>query len=118
MESSSTQAYLEMARAVFDYYLQGRVSAVHVKEDITRYIEKLQNFVLWHYQSGSKYDTPFWDYAKTLTFKDKEFTDFLEYSKISDCIPVTYGGSTKHKFYGQWPPYSFKKWNEGMTLNT
>ena len=118
MESSSTQAYLEMARAVFDYYLQGKVSAVHVKEDIRRYIEKLQNFVLWHYQSGSKYDTPFWDYAKTLTFKDKEFTDFLDYSKISDCIPVTYGGSTKHKFYGQWPPYSFKKWNEGMTLNT
>ena len=48
----------------------------------------------------------------------KNFTNFLEYSKISDCIPVTYGGSTKHKFYGQWPPYSFKKWNEGMTLNT
>ena len=71
LESSSTQAYLEMARAVFDYYLQGRVSAVHVKEDIRRYIKKLQNFVLWHYQFGSKYDTPFWDYAKTLTFKDE-----------------------------------------------
>ena len=45
LESSSTQTYIEMARAVFDYYLQGRVSAVHVKEDITEYIKKLQNFV-------------------------------------------------------------------------
>ena len=48
----------------------------------------------------------------------KQFDEFLGYSKISDCIPVTYGGSTQHKFYGQWPPYSFKNWNEGMTLNT
>ena len=71
LESSSTQTYIEMVRAVFDYYLQGKVSAVHVKEDIRRIYKKLQNFVLWHYQSGSKYDTPFWDYAKTLTFKDE-----------------------------------------------
>ena len=42
LESSSTQAYLEMARAVFDYYLQGRVSAVHVKEDITRYMKNFK----------------------------------------------------------------------------
>ena len=107
-----------MARAVFDYYLQGRVSAVHVKEDMTEYIKKLQNFVLWHYQFGSKYDTPFWEYAKTLTFKDETFDKFLGYSKISDCIPITYGGTTQNKLYGQWPAYSFKNWNEGMTLNT
>ena len=118
MESSSTQAYLEMTRAVFDYYLQGKVSAVHVKEDIIRYIKKLQNFILWHYQSGSKYDTPFWEYAKTLTFKDETFDKFLGYSEISDCIPVTYGGTTQNKLYGQWPAYSFKNWNEGMALNT
>ena len=118
LESSSTQTYIEMARAVFDYYLQGRVSAVHVKEDITEYIKKLQNFVLWHYQFGSKYDTPFWEYAKTLTFKDETFDKFLGYSKISDCIPITYGGTTQNKLYGQWPAYSFKNWNEGMTLNT
>ena len=118
LESSSTQTYIEMARAVFDYYLQGKVSAVHVKEDITKYIKQLQNFVLWHYQSGSKFDTPFWEYAKTLTFKDETFDKFLGYSEISNCIPITYGGTTQNKLYGQWPAYSFKNWNEGMTLNT
>ena len=118
LESSSTQTYIEMARAVFDYYLQGKVSAVHVKEDITKYIKQLQNFVLWHYQSGSKFDTPFWEYAKTLTFKDETFDKFLGYSEISDCIPITYGGTTQNKLYGQWPAYSFKNWNEGMALNT
>ena len=118
LESTSSQVYLEMARAVFDYYLQGRVSAVHVKEDIRRFVQQVQNFVLWHYQFGSKYDTPFWEYAKSLTFEDEEFNTFLEYSKISDCIPVSYGGDTKHKFYATVTPYSFKNWNEGMTLNT
>ena len=81
-------------------------------------MQQVQNFVLWHYQFGSKYDTPFWEYAKSLTFEDEEFNNFLEYSKISDCIPVSYGGSTKHKFYATVTPYSFKNWNEGMTLNT
>ena len=47
------------------------------EQEIARYIEQTQNFVLWHYQFGSKYDTPFWDYAKTLTFEDKEFDNFL-----------------------------------------
>ena len=118
MESTSNQAYIEMARAVFDYYLQGRVSAVHVKEDMTKYIKQLQNFILWHYQFGSKYDTPFWQYAKTLSFEDETFNKFLEYSKLYDCIPITYGGTTQNKLYGQWPAYAFKIWNEGMTLNT
>jgi len=118
MESTSNQAYIEMARAIFDYYLQGKVSAVHVKEDITKYIKQLQNFILWHYQFGSKYDTPFWKYAKTLSFEDEIFNKFLEYSKLYDCIPITYGGTTQNKLYGQWPAYAFKVWNEGMTLNT
>ncbi len=118
MESTSNQAYIEMARAVFDYYLQGKVSAVHVKEDMTKYIRQLQNFILWHYQFGSKYDTPFWQYAKTLSFEDETFNKFLEYSKLYDCIPITYGGTTQNKLYGQWPAYAFKIWNEGMSLNT
>ena len=48
----------------------------------------------------------------------QQFDKFLGYSKISDCIPSSYGGTTQHKLYAQWPAYSFKNWNEGMTLNT
>jgi len=121
LESSSTQAYIEMARGVFDYYLQEKCTAEYVAQDIKKYINELKNFVLWHYQFGSKYDTPFWDYANTFHFDDPTFDKFLGYSKISDCIPTTkYGGGTQDKFYGQWPPYYFKVWDEGMTtkLNT
>jgi len=116
LESSSTQTYLETVKALFNYYIPGKVSAKFVSNDITTYIKKLQNFVLWHYQFGSKYNTPFWEYAKTLTFEDEVFDKFLGYSRISDCIPTErYGGTTQSKTYGQWPAYSFKNWDEGMT---
>ena len=84
------------------------------------YIREVECFVLWHYICGSKYDTPFWRYAQTLTFEDEEFDFFLDYAKKTewnDVIPYGYGGTTKDECYGQWPPYSFKKWNEGMTIN-
>jgi len=116
LESSSTQTYLETVKALFNYYIPGKVGAKFVSNDITTYIKKLQNFVLWHYQFGSKYNTPFWEYAKTLTFEDEVFDKFLGYSRISDCIPTErYGGTTQSKIYGQWPAYSFKNWDEGMT---
>ena len=82
------------------------------------HIKALYGIACPPYQSGSKFDTPFWEYAKTLTFKDEIFDKFLGYSEISNCIPITYGGTTQNKLYGQWPAYSFKNWNEGMTLNT
>ena len=35
------------------------------------------NFILYHYQFGSKYDTPFWDYAKTLVPNDPKLYEWL-----------------------------------------
>ena len=69
-------------------------------------LKNLQNFVLWHYQFGSKYDTPFWDYAKKISFKDDKFDAMLDYCKDTErdtIIPKSYGGSTNDdSMYGQW----------------
>ena len=115
MESSSVQTYIEWIKMCWGYIFQGQ----DPREEIKRYIEQTQNVVLWHYQFGSKYDTPFWDYAKTLTFKDKEFDSILNYSRKCneyDILPSVnvYGGMTDNILYGQWPPYSFKRWDDGM----
>ena len=74
------------------------------EQEMARYIEQTQNFVLWHYQFGSKYDTPFWDYAKTLTFKDDEFDSILNYSRKCDKYDIlpsvnVYGGMTDNILY-------------------
>ena len=58
----------------FDSIINGKKSLKDSSEEIKMYIKQLQNYILWHYQVGSKYDTPFWNYAKGLTFKDDLLT--------------------------------------------
>ena len=120
LESSSVQAYVECARYFVDYIITKREKVEQAAHSAKQYIRQLQNFVLWHYQFGSKYDTPFWNYAKKLSFKDKTFDAMVEYCKQTtnrDILPKSYGGSTSDASqYGQWPANSFKVWQDGMTI--
>ena len=119
LESSSVQAYVECARFFVDYIITKKESMEQAACSAKQYIRQLQNFVLWHYQFGSKYDTPFWDYATKLSFKDKTFDAMVEYclqTSKRDILPKSYGGMTSElSQYGQWPANSFKVWYEGMT---
>ena len=119
MESSSVQGYIECARFFADYIITKKSPVKRAASAAREYIKELQNFVLWHYQFGSKYDTPFWDYAKKISFKDDKFDAMLDYCKDTErvnLIPKGYGGSTNdYSMYGQWPAFSFKIWYDGMT---
>jgi tryptophan halogenase len=121
LESSSVQAYVECARYFVDYIITKREKVEQAAHSAKQYIRQLQNFVLWHYQFGSKYDTPFWNYAKKLSFKDKIFDAMVEYCKQTtnrDILPKSYGGATSEASqYGQWPANSFKIWQDGMTIS-
>ena len=67
---------------------------------------KIQTFILWHYQFGSKFDTPFWKYAKTLPFiPDDEFNNIVQYVKSVDNTL-----SKKDYEYALWSIPSFKNW--------
>ena len=35
-------------------------------------IKEIETFVLWHYQNGSKYESPFWEYVKSIPFNPDE----------------------------------------------
>ena len=121
MESSSTQTYIQWADYIMKNILTKEVSSSDASKECRKYVRELQNFVLWHYQCGSKYNTPFWDYATSLTFKDQEFDKMLYESRSYDqygIIPKSFGGNSMEVedcFYGQWTPYSFKVWDQGMT---
>ena len=110
LESSATQTYIEVARQ-FSMGGQGQLNSY-----IPTYIKQLQNFVLWHYQFGSKYDTPFWNYVKKLTFSDYIFDSKLEKCMKSEWKDIFYDISTDNDTsYGQWNNYAIKLWYEGMT---
>ncbi len=116
MESSSSQAYISWARMSFDYIF--KYNDLDPNETVINHVKQLQNFVLWHYKYGSKYNTPFWDYAKTFTIDDPRFYEivdsFLNYSKY-DNKPTHYGGLANHPHYGQWDLYSWESWYKGVT---
>ena len=116
MESSSSQAYISWVRMIFDRIFNNK--DINLNDVIHTHIDQLQNFVLWHYQYGSKYDTPFWNYAKTFTIDDPRFHEVKDIaSNISkyDSRPDFYGGTSEDPYYGQWPTYSWKCWYDGMT---
>ena len=78
LEATATGLYLWIARVGYD-----------------RFINKVD--VLWHYKTGSKFDSPFWNYVKTLPFTPIE-------------KPV--GEET----YGQWGKESFDNWENNTYI--
>ena len=119
LESSSTQTYQQWAQYTFTAILNKQFSLNDASKFINEYIQHVQNFILWHYKFGSKYDTPFWEYAGSLISSDSIFEEFLSSAKAytyDDLLPENYGGKAKkHYGYAQWPLTSFKNWHEGMT---
>ena len=130
LESSSTHTYLQWCRILFDVIITKR----YVKEpyrgeegnildpnkftmqnaikDIRTYITQINNFVLWHYQFGSKYDTRFWRHAKRISkFKDPLFDEYLNGVKSIEHYTQFPEGLN----YGQWALYGLRVWHEGMT---
>jgi hypothetical protein len=53
-----------------------------------------------------------------MNFNDPEFEQYLNFANElskQDVVPDLYGGLSLNSLYGQWPPYSFKNWFDGMT---
>ncbi len=111
LEATAVATYLYWAETILCAIMNGTIQ--DLSKDIKKYIRKLQNFILWHYQFGSRYDTPFWNHAKTLVSTDETFNKFLDAS-----INMSWdkAESITDIGYAQWPPFSFKYWHEGMTL--
>ena len=100
LESTAVQAYLFWNRHIFDF-ISGDSTAFKCNHYMKEYTNGLQNFILWHYHFGSRYDTEFWRFANTLKIENKEFNLFR--SDPSD------------QYYSQWNHQSFKIWSEGVS---
>tara|TARA_B100000401_G_scaffold290704_1_gene199023 strand:- start:40 stop:1134 length:1095 start_codon:yes stop_codon:yes gene_type:complete len=100
LEATSLGLYISLCRCAWDGIFKKHTfdkCNVHIKEKMI----EVQNMILWHYQFGSRYDTPFWDYAKSLPFNpDKRFYE------------VTNGNLDEE--YGQWEYWNFENWKKGV----
>lgn len=119
LEATSTGFYYDVARYVWEHICYG-VDREVCNKKVKKNMKQIENFILWHYQSGSTYDTPFWKYARSLPFNpDETFKSFLSESRKHDYIGLNInnmkmGRNTRveESHYSQWTLYSFKMWDE------
>ena len=117
LESTAVESYLHWSRVIL-YAIENNISFHHLSGVIKEYIRKIQNFILWHYQFGSKYDTPFWKYAKSLFSFDSEFNNFVDTSiNMNWDEAIDFDNIDYKSLYAQWSAFSFKYWHEGMNIH-
>ena len=123
LEATSTGFYENVAITALGHIARG-VDKERCSNQIRKEILEIQNFVLWHYQFGSKFDTPFWEYAKSLPFDPgSQFNKVIEYSMnnlYSDLIRERARDRENFRdcgYYGHWSASAFKIWAEGVGLD-
>lgn len=113
LEANSNPAYVQATNRYLSYIL-GRMTKEQMHCEIKEYILKIQNYLLWLYQSGSKYETPFWEYAKSLKFEDNLFDALSSMCKnrSMESIWSLIDDQSVPDHYGQWDLSSIKNWLE------
>ena len=116
LEATAIEAYLFLARRTFDWIINNITTSVLITQEILKYTYQIQNYIIWHYMHGSKYDTPFWKAAGKLKIEDPEFDRILALSKkfsMVDLLDNQNDFSNNH--YGQWMPWNFKYWYDEIS---
>ena len=90
LEATATGLYVYIARCGYDRFIN-KVDIPSCLHLLHKECNSIANFVLWHYVTGSKFNSPFWNYVKTLPFTS------IKKPEINET-------------YGQWDRRSFDIW--------
>ena len=68
--------------------------------------------MIWLYQSGSKYETPFWEHARSLQFDDNLFNALINIcsSNSMESVWSLMDEQEVPEQYGQWDLSSIRNW--------
>ena len=119
LEATAIASYLEWARYTWDWIIDKKTTPALITNKFHTYVNQIQNFIIWHYSDGSKYNTPFWKAAKKLKITDPLFNKILNAAKLSPMLedPERDAEVTgTPKIYGQWHKWNFKCWYNGMKI--
>ena len=76
LEATSIHFYQDLCSQTMEHIV-GDLSKERVNERVRHMMKRIETFLLWHYQFGSQYDTPFWEYAKSLPFNPDEQFNYI-----------------------------------------
>ncbi|BCU96554.1 MAG: hypothetical protein CM15mV12_3260 [uncultured marine virus] len=71
MEANTSWVHKQWARHCMDVMIHNEMTVDEACQSIKLKIERIQNFLIWHYQYGSKYNTPFGTMQKLLHLRIK-----------------------------------------------
>ncbi len=92
LEATATGLYLYIARIGYDRFIN-KVDIPNCLNCLHKNVDCIENFILWHYMTGSKFNSPFWSHVETIPFTE---------------IRAPIG----NEVYGQWQEKSFKVWKD------
>ena len=121
LEATSFVIGDKIQRQAFDIW-RGVTSPEEANSVYHQAIEEAEIMIMLHYAAGSKFNTPFWKYAKKRGVQgiqkamlDKKFRDVIllsfqdsSYNMINDIAAIKYSG---------WGPVSYKQNIEGLGLS-
>ena len=92
LEATATGLYHYIARVGFDHFINN-IDIPQCLHLLHKEVNSIANFVLYHYTTGSKFNSQFWNHVKTLPFTPIDKPD-------------------EGKMYGQWKRRSFDVWED------
>lgn len=115
LEATAMDTYLQTCRYFWDYAINKKISREEANDLILKYIRKIERFILWHYEDGSKYKTKFWEKAGKLSRKnrDKELRDLIKSTKKLTYSETKNPNTFFNTRYAQWGPFGVKVWDKG-----
>jgi hypothetical protein len=113
LEATAMGTYINATRFYYDFIFNN----VNKKETVFKvkdYINKVQDFILWHYSTGSKYDTIFWRYGKDLWDKHEKIHIEKTIKIVRGMSNLDIEKSRNSNFqYAQWQEWNFDNWIKG-----
>jgi len=114
LESTAVQSYLAWYRMCFDLIFNQH-EAGSITKSFKEYIHQVENFILWHYQFGSRYKTKFWKEARKFKIRCPKFKKYVDYCKKNSSDYVRDNRlDFNTSLYGQHAPRSFKNWLDNV----
>lgn len=120
LEGAALATYLNLAVRTYRWIVFGgdeTVAPDQINQDIRRLIKECERFVLWHYSTGSKYESKFWDYATELTktLDCERFDSMLDDTIKTEMIDLR-SPKGRAELYGAWSKESLKNWYDNAIV--
>mgnify|MGYP003644112566 FL=1 len=116
LEATAMDTYYRCA-VTFSDYMNKIITKKEAVHSVSRHVKQVQNFILWHYLNGSKYESPFWSHAINMAENNLrgDFKAVVDHVKGMSKQELSDRLRTNTDIcYGLWNSYNIRLWYDGV----